>query len=527
MRRALTRVAVLGSVAGAAACGGESARANEPLPKLPITGGPEAVVLRVPRSGGAVRSYRWPALDSAIWTGTDRVPAIARIMAFDEGGGLVAFAAADGRAGRIDLRTGRVQFSKAVLSHAASIDGWSLYGIGAEGRLARNTPTAEWNGPKPSADGASGPIDTVLALPGGFVALVTHDSTTTRLVRYHPPASAPAGSLEMPRAEGLVRTRSGDRLYARTARGVIGVDARAWKIASGPRTSRTPTALAVTPSGDRLLVLEADGRTLRVWERYAERFSATVDLPAAATDLRMDTYGRYVLARIAGDSVIVVSVPLARVVSTLASEWRSDLPAVTIDGSVLTVRRSDVLAIDPATGARRARIDNGALDQWLLVSWDGFRPRDSTLDAPVTFATTSPADSAAQAEAVDSTLSARIAAMTKAQLDSVSRATPPPTPPPAAAPPTKTAVTPPPRARAADTAHTFTVSFASVESERTARLLAQRIRVDGKHPRVVANTSGNGVTIYRVVLGPFATRAAAEAAGKSSGVAYWVFAGMP
>lgn len=72
----------------------------------------------------------------------------------------------------------------------------------------------------------------------------------------------------------------------------------------------------------------------------------------------------------------------------------------------------------------------------------------------------------------------------------------------------------------------FIVSFAGFLTEDRAKELAGKIHVGGENARVVTS-SRDGSTIYRVVLGPYLTKEEAERAGKESGLAYWVFEGLP
>jgi hypothetical protein len=292
---------------------------------------------------------------------------------------------------------------------------------------------------------------------------------------------------------------------------VLAIDTRTWKLVAGPRTGKAALAIAPTPSGDRTLILNDDGKTIRVWDRYAESFIGTIHLPIQASALRMDPLGRFVLARMANrDSALVVSIPMSRTVRTLATEWRSDLPSVAPDGTVLTLRHSDVIAVDPVTGAQRRKVAGGATDIWMVVRWDGFAPRDSTLDAPAQFAAETPADSAAAAEVTDSLLAARVAALARERLDSIGRAS------------------------INERTHTepvvkdslYTLSFATLLNETAAKDLAKTIRVFGRQPRVVPSTR-DGVKIFRVVLGPYRTKELAEAAGQKSGKPFWVFPGLP
>ncbi|HYV97207.1 MAG TPA: SPOR domain-containing protein [Gemmatimonadaceae bacterium] len=499
------RIAFLGgavSVLAIAACGDARPPADAPLPTLRATGGPEIVLLRVTRTGGFPRSYRWPALDVPAWTGADRLPAIERLLDFDEASGLLTFVATDGRAGRIDLRTGRFEVAAKPLTNIAAGDGGAVFGSNSNGRIVSWAPSGEWDGPEEK-------VDTVLGLPDGRIVLASSTTRDTRLIRMRPPSLTPRDTISIPHGESYVQTQSGDRVYVRTDRGIMTVDTRQWRLASGPRSVRNARAVAPTPSGDRAFVLDESGKRIRVWERYGERFLGNIDLPFVARDLRMDDLGRFALARRdTGDSIAVISVPMMRVLRTLSSEWRDDLPGVAPDGSILTLRREDVNLMDPSTGARRKRLRGGGLDTWLFTRWDGFKPRDSSLDAPAVFEMDPPVDSTEEAEKIDSLLAERAAIVERERLDSLARATVGG------------------RARRDTVGLAYTLSFASLLSESAARTLASRIRVDGRPPRVVAG-SRDGVTIYRVVLGPYPTREAAEAAGRRSGVPFWVFAGLP
>jgi hypothetical protein len=184
------------------------------------------------------------------------------------------------------------------------------------------------------------------------------------------------------------------------------------------------------------------------------------------------------------------------------------MPMIAPDGSVLTLRRDDINALDPVTGVRKRRLRGAGADLWVFARWDGFKPRDSSLDTPATFDIDLPVDSATEADKIDSLLAARAEIIERERLDSIARATSGR------------------RTRADSATMTYTLSFASLFSESAARSLASRIRVDGRQPRVVAS-GRDGITIYRVVLGPYATREAAEEAGRRSGVSYWVFVGLP
>ena len=59
-----------------------------------------------------------------------------------------------------------------------------------------------------------------------------------------------------------------------------------------------------------------------------------------------------------------------------------------------------------------------------------------------------------------------------------------------------------------------------------ARDLAAQIRVGTENARVVT-AMRDGSTIYRVVMGPYATREEAERIGRESKQSFWVYEGGP
>ncbi|MBX6332712.1 MAG: SPOR domain-containing protein, partial [Gemmatimonadaceae bacterium] len=86
--------------------------------------------------------------------------------------------------------------------------------------------------------------------------------------------------------------------------------------------------------------------------------------------------------------------------------------------------------------------------------------------------------------------------------------------------------TPRPDTAASAAAGGFTVQFGALRSQQMAMDMARQITVDGAPPRVVATVRA-GVTIFRVVIGPFATRAEAERVARTSGRSYWIYEGAP
>jgi hypothetical protein len=199
------------------------------------------------------------------------------------------------------------------------------------------------------------------------------------------------------------------------------------------------------------------------------------------------------LARGARDSVFVVSLAGDKLQGVVQSAWRGDLPAVLPDGSLALVHGDNVVIASPTTLTDGRTIKGGARDFWHMLRWNGFRPRAKGLDQPVQFRGSAPRDpsDAGSAPRAGDTLAAR-----DSTIGDTSGVT------------------------------VYTLSFATVLDEGNARALASKIRVDGQAPRITTSERA-GKTIYRVVMGPFATHDEAERAGRASAQSYWIFRGAP
>lgn len=469
--------------------------------------GPDPVVLRIPRDGGVATAYRYAALDSAIWRSGSRLPAPAGVLAFDAEGGALAFLDTAGVPRRLDLRLGSVGAApKQRLREVASADAEVVYGVDAAGKVIRITPSGEaWELTPPS------PARAVIPQPDGWLVVLADrpaeagrkggkQAEESVLWRLRPPEKGLLDTLTIPRADRAIHTRVGDRIYLAADDRLIGVNTRTLEAVPEVRLDHRVRALAPTPSGDRIFVVSDSSDRLEIVDRYTEDVSGKVRLPGPARDLRMDALGRYLLVRPrTGDSAWVVSVSKGELVGSVATGWRADLPFVGPDGALALLRGDDVALVDPSTGAVQRRVKGGARDFWYAFNWNGFRPRSEGLDQPVEFRV--------RPQPVDSTPPDSALA-----------------PPDTARPPVRdTAPSAPPRPPAANL---FTVSFAALLDQERARELASEITVGGYQARVVVGQRA-GTPIYRVVLGPYATRADADAVGRASGRQYIVYEGNP
>jgi cell division septation protein DedD len=341
---------------------------------------------------------------------------------------------------------------------------------------------------------------------GGLVILTTNGERG-KLLRLRPPESSVSDSLVVDSAALGVMSPIGDRLYLAAGRELLALNATAFSVVARVGFEAPIVALTTTPSGDRVFVA-AEGRpAVDVVNRYTGKRESSVSLPCPVRELRIDPLGRLLLARPdSGDSVLVISVGTGKHITTLHSAWRSDLPTVAADGAVVTVVGKDVEFTIPGQANPRIRVREGAAEVWHFVLWNGFRPRAKGLDQPVVFQEDNTAAAFGTPSGPDT------GAAPPPRVDS--SPAPPPSPPDTAA-----------RAPAGR-GEQWTVSFAALLSDTRAHALAQGITVDGHKARVVVSAA-EGVQVYRVILGPYASRAEAERVGRASRRSYWVFEGVP
>lgn len=475
---------------------------RESTGSLTAASGPDAILLRLAADGGTVRAHR-AGDDSTLWTSNGRAPAVERLVGFDEFLGLLLLREPTGHISAVDLRLGSVErLGEERVPATLVSEGSSVFSLDSAGRVLRLTPSGTMNWQMPGTTA-------VVPTPDGSLLVLTTADGRSHVRRIVPPENRTLDSATIAPVRLTARTMAGDRLWAITDDGLTSLRTRDLSQAFDLRIRDSIVALALTPSGDRVFVA-TDEDELRIVDRYAEAERGDVNLPGRVSDLRMDPDGHYLLAKAAEfDSVYVISIGTARVVSTLPSQWRHDLPLVTPDGRVLAVIGDDAVLVDAESTRERMRYRGGAADRWMLVRWNGFRPRAAGLDRPVEFE-----EYAADSAAADSALTAMIYGR-YGDLGSVGRAEPMEPGTAGAAP-----------SAGSEGRGVWTVSFATMMTEDRAKGMADSITVDGRRARVVPGNR-DGVPVWRVLLGPFDTRQAAERAGMASRMSYWVFEGAP
>lgn len=228
------------------------------------------------------------------------------------------------------------------------------------------------------------------------------------------------------------------------------------------RLANPADAVGLSPSEHRICLATAD-QELVLLDRTSLEPAAQLRLPGRAGAMRPDPLGRVLLVRPSrGDSIWLVDPAEPRLLGTLPGSWREDLPAVAPDGSILVVHGQDVEAYAPDSLTQAGSVTGGARDRWLAASWDPRRPA-----LQLAADTAAPEVPSAPGEAIY-------------------------------------------------------VQVSSTANEAWAQDLARNLRNAGMRAGVLAPTTSEEP--YRVVLGPFPTREAAEAAGRKLGRPFWIFA---
>lgn len=255
----------------------------------------------------------------------------------------------------------------------------------------------------------------------------------------------------------------GDLAVVAVDSGVVVIDPADAELQKFRSLKARPDAIAFAPSEYEIYAALPDG-TILVLDRYSRSLGqvAQIQLPGAARALRVDPLGRVLLARAAaGDSTWVADLATHRVRGAVPGSWRDDLPAVAPDGTILTAVGRDVVAYVGDSLTVAGRVAGGAHDRWLTAAWDPRRP--------------------ALQLAADSSASAT------------------------------------PAAGAED----FYVQVSSTSNQAWAEGSARDLRAAGLDASVLAPSSTDD--FYRVVLGPYPTREAAEAIGRKLGRPFWIF----
>jgi hypothetical protein len=236
------------------------------------------------------------------------------------------------------------------------------------------------------------------------------------------------------------------------------------------RIGGTPSVVRFSASGHRIYV-GREVENIAVIERDGGNRLDDISIPGAAAALRVAPYGGWLLARPAsGDTIWLIDLGTGRYAGSVSAPWAADLPTVLGDATLLVREGRDVVARDlgqdgfPETG----RLTGAAADLYLPVPWlpPASRPEPS-----------------AQPEAVRAGV---------APAEGGAGVAPPPVP-----------------------EGILYLQVSRSQNPAWAQALATEIVDDGYPALVLA--PGAGEEAYRVVVGPYPSREAAESAGRRLG----------
>ncbi|MDZ4675452.1 MAG: SPOR domain-containing protein [Gemmatimonadota bacterium] len=448
-----------------AACGGGDAPPPQPLPAL---AGPVSL-LRLPRAGGAVAAYEPADLSATGWSSIGRLGPLKRPLGADLDERLVFAIDSAGNVVALDLESRSIRGSilSGVTTAIMSGDG-SIFAIDKERRvthLHRRSPT-RFRLPLPATPrslfGALN--DRLIAVTEGAAPEVIFLAAEAESKRFPAPPGTAAATLW------------GDLVAIAADTAVAFFDLNARERPSSIRLGGGVESVAFSPSGHRLYV-GRDRPDVVVVDRFSKSLVASIPVSSPVAAIRPDVTGRWVLLRAAtGDSLWVVDATVNRIAARFATAWDTDLPTVAGPSHLILRNGADVESWD-LTGTspvRQGWIRGGAADFWILIAWV---PQD-------------------RASAVQASMEAASGVQDSALVFGT-------------LPPPVLAATP-----------QVYLQVSSSQNPEWARELARQLAAAG-HPASVRDPtiSDEG---YRVVVGPYPSREAAESAGRELGRPFFV-----
>ena len=485
---------------------------GQPVPPAPpgVEGPrvPPGVALRLPADGGPVRAYPLPHLTPVEWVSSGAAGPVREPLAMDAAGNRMLYRTRAGEIAAFDLVAARERVITPRGRWLAALTTDTLLAVSDDGAVIESEPWGAQPWPTPLGGG----VRDAFAGMGSHLVLVRRDSVTLATREAGATLTVPA-----PDATVLAASRSGDALAYGTDSGLVVLEERdqwrAWFV----RLTGSPTAVAFTPSGHEVYVALREKSELAIVDRFTRRERPSVPLPGPAAQLRMDPWGRAVLVRALAASsrgeTWVIGIASGRMLGRLSTPWGADLPAVSEDGTLLYRSGTSVVACDVRTLDSLGAVPDGASDFWFVTRWRpaagvaaaqaaARRADSAATPTPATVATPAPAPAATPAPATPAP-----AARTRTPTAPAAR--------PRAPTPVPATVAKAPPARGT----TSWIQLGDFADEARARDFAGQLAGEGHRAQVAAPAAGGG---WRVLLGPYPSRPAADSAARLLGRPYFI-----
>ncbi len=325
---------------------------------------PPSSLLRLPAAGGTAELYHLPRLEVWGWQSSSALPALRRPIGADLDLGLVYALGQQNDIVALDLQTARPR--PQVIANVRDVT------VGPDGTLF-------------TVDDSLRVVQFVRRNPVRFPARLPtrpRDLFGTRTASLLAVSAGTPGALiylrtdDQPTRANLpngdaAATFWGDLLAVAADTAVVLIDPDALDHPTSIPVSGHARAVLFAPSGHRFYIARREGSVL-VYNRYTRDKVAEIDLPGGAGALRADPYGRWLLVHPAGaDSLWLVDMATNKYVHGFAADWAPDLPTVTNQQTLLVKAGPDVIAYDLSKPEfpQAGRVRGGATDLWLPLAW--------------------------------------------------------------------------------------------------------------------------------------------------------------
>ena len=425
--------------------------------RIQPAGRENSVLIRLAARGGTPRLYRLPDLVEVPEAIRGRLPLLEGAVGVDPEAAYLYVRTTKGELIALDLESGRVDTVATAVERATLGPDGTLYSVDGKGRVISVARRARLAWPQPLG---GVPRDVFGATDQRLVAIVVQDRPRLIIAAADQPPSARTLAL----GGDVGATRWGDLLAVASDTGVTLLSTVGSREPAFVPLPDHPRAVVFSPSGHRLYVAQRTAPGLAVIDRFAHQEIDGVALPGPASTIRLDPFGRWLLARpTMGDTAWIVDLPIKSLRGALATSWRGDLPTVAPDGSLLLRQGQDIVAYRPDSLRETGRVTGGAGDLWIATRWT---PRGGYRGA--------------------------MAALPQAATDSAGPEGP------------------------------LYVQVSVSQNQGWSEEMAQQLSRAGLAARVLAPPAGSDEG-YRVVLGPYPTRTQAEAIGRKLGRPFWIY----